>query len=841
MKQFRWLIVSLLVISAMILSACSPAKPAGLPATEQSDDSAAEASPETGQPEPKPAATAQPVRINGTFTYSNDFVLETYYVEQAVALADMHGFVIRDKEWLTSTESQVLGFMDVDYENNKGTFYVDLPIAPRGTLNDVDNNGKTDKGVQIFAVSYWPNYADGPYSEGNDPTYGWPSYLASVKTDSENDDEVTAGKLLIWAPDDSQQFPSGFGDDGLLFTADDPVAPVQTGYSMVDLDNRPFTVSRDVEPTATLYEPEDLALKDYSNDSYTVAFDKMFEVIRTEYAFNGFEGKQPDWDVLYAELAPRVKEAEANKDPVSFYLAIRDYTWAFKDGHVEMSGGVIANEIFSSVVTSGYGMAIRVLDDNSVMVIYTTEGGPAQKAGMVPGDILTEKDGKPILDAIAEVQPLLAPFSTDFSEIYQQARYLMRAPVGTESTFTFINAKGKSQKATLKAVSEYDSYSYTSVYRGQDPNALPVEFRILNSGVGYVKVNSNYDDLNLAYRLFKRALDTFSANEVPGIIIDMRQNSGGAPLGFAGFFVEDEIPLGQLEYYSDATGKFEPDGPREKVRPYKAQYSFNKMALLVGMACSSACELDAFGLSQVPGMMVMGETPSAGVEAEVARGQFNLPEGIALQVPTGRFTLPDGSIFLEGAGVQLTQKVPVDRDNLLTGTDFVLAAAEQAILEPSGAGLVPSAVPVVSAKEEVLTSIQNGTARFMEEVSAEKYKNTTTLGKTYPYTITLDESQPLLWGFGWCAVDEKTLADNLAAMKIEYKLGETVLDNTNLFTTTYPSGDLQCHLMSYQLTDWQAGENHLQTTITFNKKINDGVDSYPKGTFAYDYTVYVKP
>ena len=52
-----------------------------------------------------------PVEITGSFTYSNDFVVETYMVEQAVALADMTGFVRRDREYLTTTESQTLGFM----------------------------------------------------------------------------------------------------------------------------------------------------------------------------------------------------------------------------------------------------------------------------------------------------------------------------------------------------------------------------------------------------------------------------------------------------------------------------------------------------------------------------------------------------------------------------------------------------------------------------------------------------------------------------------------------------------------------------------------------------------
>jgi len=37
-----------------------------------------------------------------------------------------------------------------------------------------------------------------------------------------NKDEVIGGKLIVWSPDDQQQFPTSYGADGLLFTKDDP-------------------------------------------------------------------------------------------------------------------------------------------------------------------------------------------------------------------------------------------------------------------------------------------------------------------------------------------------------------------------------------------------------------------------------------------------------------------------------------------------------------------------------------------------------------------------------------------------------------------------------------------
>ncbi len=78
-------------------------------------------------------------------------------------------------------------------------------------------------------------------------------------------------------------------------------------------------------------------------------------------------------------------------------------------------------------------------------------------------------------------------------------------------------------------------------------------------------------------------------------------------------------------------------------------------------------------------MVVVGQLPTAGVEAEVARGEFKLPEDISLQFPTGRFKLPDGSLFLEGQGVKPTLRVPLDQKTVLSKDDVVLQAAEQAL------------------------------------------------------------------------------------------------------------------------------------------------------------------
>lgn len=618
------------------------------------------------------AGGIQPVAIHGSFEYSND-IITTYYVEHAVALMDLYGFVTRDQEWEMPVSSQTLGFLKIDMDEMVGTYTLQLPARPTATLVDVNPDGQEETGIQVLSVGYFPNLTGGPYSEGDDPSFGWPSYLTSAVTDSENDDEIIGGKLVIWSPDTNQFFPSAFGDDELLFTEDDPVMTVPQGYSIIDLDHDPFAIIRDEEPELILYEPNDAAIKDFSDQSYTQAFDNMFEIVSKEYAFNGIEGKQPDWEKLYAALAPKVEKAEQENDPESFYLAMREFVVAFNDGHVGLSGGEIEDRIFSEQTAGGYGFAIRELDDGRFMVIFVLDGGPAAEAGMKIGAVITQFNNKPIDEAIRAVNPPTAPHSTEFSLRYQQARYLLRAPLGTKASVTFTNPGESEQTVELGNVEEHQSLSITSTYRGFDPSALPVEHFIISSEIGYVKINSNYDDLNLVIRLFQRALQTFADNGLTTIIIDMRQNSGGAPLGLAGFLTDEEIVLGQKEYYSDATGKFEPEGLPEHFIPNEEQFRFDKMYLMVDQACASACELEAYGFSKVPGMIVVGQYPSAGVEAEVSRGQFLLPEDMSLQIPTGRFTLPDGSIFLEGQGVQPDVRIPITEDFALFEGDAVLS------------------------------------------------------------------------------------------------------------------------------------------------------------------------
>ena len=116
-----------------------------------------------------------------------------------------------------------------------------------------------------------------------------------------------------------------------------------------------------------------------------------------------------------------------------------------------------------------------------------------------------------------------------------------------------------------------------------------------------------------------------------------------------------------------------------KIEPGPFQYD-GPVIVLVGPACSSACEGLAYNFQVTGRAKVVGQYPSGGLFGEVGSGQYLLPENISLQAPTGRPVGPDGNIIIENKGVVPDIKVPVDETTIFSDQDVVLQAAELELL-----------------------------------------------------------------------------------------------------------------------------------------------------------------
>lgn len=619
-----------------------------------------------------------PVAITGSVTYTNPF-FTAGVASPLIIIEDQAGFVDRNKGFVMSQASQTIGQITSDFFTSPFTYSLALPIEPQGEYRDVSNGQADSAGVQIFAIAYWTNIWGDPFLEERDLFGGgWSTAYASTRiTPNPNEEgEVIGGRYIVYAPDDKQGFPAGFGPDGKLFTGDEPIVLLPQGYTIVDMDTDPFTFDRTRRAVIDLIEGEASQVSDFSALSYTEAFDAMIAKMRNEYAFT--ENKGIDWDAKIEEFRPRFEEAEANGDARAYQLALRDFAWSIPDGHVSGPFNSII-DLFVQETDGGLGMAVRELDDGRVIANFILPGGPAASAGIQLRAEILEINGVPIADAVSATQPWSLPFSTDHVLRLQQLRYVTRFPVNTDVEITYKNpGADEPETVTLRTVAERQSFSFSSFNVGLTGVELPVEYRILDSGLGYVKIYSFFDNEVLTIQLWERMIQAMNQQGVPGIIIDMRQNGGGN--GFladqmAAYFFNEPLVLGNSGYFSDDTGDFffDPNRVRRFYLPAENLRYNGPVAVLVGPNCASACEFFSYDMTLQDRAAIVGQYPTAGLGGSVE--QFFMPENESFQFTIGRAVNADGEIHIEGIGVVPTVRVPVNENTLFATNDVILQAA----------------------------------------------------------------------------------------------------------------------------------------------------------------------
>jgi C-terminal processing protease CtpA/Prc len=631
-----------------------------------------------------------------------------------------------------------------------------------------------------------------------------------------------------------------------LFTDDDPIMNIPAGWSVIDLDKTPFTIDSSEKPTIDLFEGESAAEDDFSKLSYTEAFDKMVDKFKKEYAWT--ELKKIDWDVKAKEFRPRFEDAEKNKDKHAYALALRDFFWSIPDTHVGFDQSLLTDD-FSKDTAGGLGFAMRDVDSGTIIANFILKGGPAEKAGMKWGAEITSLDGKPTSDVVDATVPWSSPFSNPVIKRLQQLRYALRFPLDKGQVEVKFKNPGSGEKtAKLDVVAERDSFSFSSANAGQSDTALPVEFSVLPSGYGYIKISSFLDNDVLSIQVWERAIKYFLDNKIPGVILDMRHNGGGNGWladQMAAYFFDKETVVGNTAYYNKGSGSFYMDpGDQTSMIPPRSELQYSgPVAVLVGPACASACEFFSYNMTINDRALIVGQYPTEGAGGSVE--PFVMPENISAQMTFGRAVDAQGNIHLEGKGVTPTVKVPVTADTLqqqANGVDVVLAAAEKAVGQPKGAGVTPSGPPRIMTQDETNQAIQ-AKAEAFEQKAREQYTNQDYLdvNKVFTFTIPLDKSQDLLWSWGWCAKDQATLDDNLKKIGLKFTLdGQEVTVDKFLKQENSNQGQ-QCISYALGLTDWSAGEHHVVTTLTFKSKLNDGQYDYNPGMQTFNYNVYIKP
>lgn len=265
----------------------------------------------------------------------------------------------------------------------------------------------------------------------------------------------------------------------------------------------------------------------------------------------------------------------------------------------------------------GVGMTIQLTEDDSgILVINVTEGGPAQEAGVLAGDVLIAVEGESIIGWTAD-----------------EVKNVVKGEEGTYVNLTF---KRGGEEVTL------------SVQR-RTVNTPVATGKLLDNGVGLVTI-VNFDARCSEESI--AAMDSLLEQGAKALIFDVRFNPGGYAHELVKV-LDHILPEGDLFRTVDYQGN-------ENVDTSDADCLTGiPMAVLVNGDSYSAAEFFAAALREYDYAVVVGEQT-------VGKGYFQrsymLDDGSAVALSVGKYYTPKGVNLNEAGGITPDVEVSVTED-----------------------------------------------------------------------------------------------------------------------------------------------------------------------------------
>ena len=284
-------------------------------------------------------------------------------------------------------------------------------------------------------------------------------------------------------------------------------------------------------------------------------------------------------------------------DPYSTYYTKEEF-----DSIMEKTSGVYA----------GIGVQMMVdQTDNTILVTDVFEGSPAEKAGMLSKDKIVGAEGQPLT-------------GDDFNE----APKIIKGKPGTKVTVTVFRP---STNETLDLEMKRENVIYPSV-----------SHKMLEGDINYIKISSFEE---LTYDQFKEALDEGTKANAEGLIIDLRDNTGGL-LDVTVQIVDELIPEGVIVSTKDKNGKV-------KEMTSDDQYVDIPIVVLVNERSASASEVLSGALKDHNRAILVGNrTFGKGIVQTI----MPLTDGSAIKVTTSQYFTPSG-VCIQGEGIEPDYKV----------------------------------------------------------------------------------------------------------------------------------------------------------------------------------------
>ncbi len=306
--------------------------------------------------------------------------------------------------------------------------------------------------------------------------------------------------------------------------------------------------------------------------------------------------------------------------------ALKAYVKALGDPYTEYLEMSEAEEFIDGSYGQKYGIGVRVFestDPPGIYVKYAYPGAPAEKAGILSGDVIVSVDGVSVTH-----------------ENYEKS---VDAVAGEEGTTV---------KLSVKRGEETKEFS---VVRGSF-NASPIEYRLLNceGDIAYLRIDGVSSNSSAE---FKAALEALKALGAKAYVFDVRDDGGGY-LDEVTSMLDLLLPEGPIVHY---THKGEED---ERVVMSDADVLIDApMAVLINKNTASAAELFAAALRDYKLAVLVGKTTYG---KGVIQTLYELKNGDVLKITTGRYDPPYGENY-QGVGVNPDVEV-----SLPSGESFYL-------------------------------------------------------------------------------------------------------------------------------------------------------------------------
>ncbi|WP_462426706.1 S41 family peptidase [Anaerotignum lactatifermentans] len=253
----------------------------------------------------------------------------------------------------------------------------------------------------------------------------------------------------------------------------------------------------------------------------------------------------------------------------------------------------------------GIGVEIYAGDDGYIVVSSVTPGGPAEAAGILVEDKITEVDGESITGKTA----------ADVSA-------LVKGEEGTDVTLTiFRESTGEVLEKTVTR---------------QDIQVQTVSWRMMDDNIGYISITNFREN---THNQFKEALDTLEAEGMEKLVLDLRNNTGGL-VKSAHEIGEELLPEGIMVYTMDKEGNRE-DTLCDDV------YNDVPMVVLVNGNSASAAEILAGAIQDTGRGELIGTTTFG---KGLVQRLFTLPDGSGLNVTIQKYYTPNGT-SIHGVGI----------------------------------------------------------------------------------------------------------------------------------------------------------------------------------------------